>query len=136
MAEGFFDKTHLMCVHLDIRSRMNLQPLADAFGKVVHVVYCRRIKGGYEIRMVHSRFREFPEPTIAGLCRAVDKLPRSARTLWNRSSERTFDIGIESGRSSGYWFALKPKTLKTVAELGARVVVTVYRPDELSTQIA
>lgn len=129
MAEDFFDKTHLMEVHLNIQSSLNLQPLADAFGSDVHVHFSKVVNGVYGVRVGLSEFLEFPDPTINSLCKAVCELPESARNLWNSSSARTFDIGIEAAVRSTYWFALTPQTLETLAALGAQAVVTVYGPD-------
>jgi hypothetical protein len=131
MAENVYDKTHLMEVHLDIQSNVNLQPLADAFGTDIQVHYSKLVNGGvYEARVGLSEFHEFPDRTVTLLCKAVCELPESARNLWDSASVRTFDIGIEAAVRSTYWFALTPKTLKTLAELGAQVVVTVYGPDD------
>ena len=129
MAEDFFNKSHLMEVHLNIQSSLNLQPLADAFGSSVHVHFSKVVNGVYGVRVVLSEFLEFPDPTVISLCKAVCELPESARILWNSASVRTFDIGIEAAVCSTYWFALTPQTLNTLAALGAQVVVTVYGPD-------
>jgi hypothetical protein len=129
MAEDFFDKTHLMEVHLNIQSSLNLQPLADAFRSDVHVHFSKVVNGVYGVRVGLSEFLEFPDPTVTSLCKAVCELPESARNLWSSASARTFDIGIEAAVSSTYWFALTPQTLNTLAKLGAQVVVTVNGPD-------
>ena len=131
MAETLYDRTHLMEVHLNVRSNVNLQPLADAFGADIHVHYSKLVNGGvYEVRVGLSEFHEFPDPTVTLLCKAVCELPESARNLWDSASARTFDIGIEAAVRSTYWFALTPKTLRTLTELGAQVIVTVYGQDD------
>ena len=131
MAEDFYDKTHLMEVHLNIQSNVNLQPLADAFGADIHVHYSKLVNEGvYEVRVGLLEFHEFPDPTVTLLCKAVCELPESVRNLWDYASARTFDIGIEAAIRSTYWLALTPKTLKTLAELGAQVIVTVYGQDD------
>jgi hypothetical protein len=129
MAEDFFDKTHLMEVLLDIESNVNLQPLADAFGADIHVHYSKLVKGVYETRVGLSEFHEFPDSTVTALCVAVCQLPESARKLWDCASTRTFDIGIEAAIGSTYSFALAPQTLKTLAVLEGKVVITVYGPE-------
>jgi hypothetical protein len=129
MAEDFLDKTHLMEVHLNIQSSLNLQPLADAFGSNVHVHFSKVVNGVYGVRVGLSEFLEFPDAAVTSLCKAVCQLPELARNLWNSASARTFDIGIEAAIGSTFWFALTPQTLNTLTALGAQIVVTVYGPD-------
>ena len=123
------DKTHLMEVHLNIQSNLNLQLLVDAFGSDIHVHYSNLVNGVYDVRLGLRKFLEFPDPTVISLCEAVCELPEPAKNLWDSAIARTFDIGIEAATCSTFWFALTPQTLKTLTALGAQVVVTVYGPD-------
>ena len=58
-------------------------------------------------------------------------MPKTERHLWNAAKSREFNIGMQAGtqpRSSE--FALAAETVKAACDLGARIVFTVYAPEE------
>jgi hypothetical protein len=60
----------------------------------------------------------------------VEGLPPTARRRWNQASTRIFDIGIQAGLSP-YAFegvTLGEGTLRAIARIGGRVLLTVYAP--------
>jgi hypothetical protein len=67
---------------------------------------------------------------IQGFVGAVERLPRSARRLWNRSHRRDFNIGIQAAmQPHGYELRLEPATVQAAARVGASIGVTVYAPE-------
>jgi hypothetical protein len=67
------------------------------------------------------------EATLAYLVEWVQHLPRSARRAWGAAACRVFDIGIQAGLQphETHW-TIPPKLIRTLAKVGAEVVVTVY----------
>lgn len=70
------------------------------------------------------------DATIRHLIALVDALPKAARLCWKEASSRTFDIGIQAGLGPRSFedVKLREDTLKGVARLTARVLVTIYAP--------
>ncbi|MGA3372721.1 MAG: hypothetical protein ABSC48_13275 [Terracidiphilus sp.] len=136
MTQSVLDKTRFLNVDLDVRSKSDLQPLADAMGKKVIVLHVGRFKRTYEAHLELSgsplpqvRHPKSPEMLILGFCRLVQELPPGARELWDSAKTRTFDIGIEApGPSNCYWSAISPKALRAASEINAHIAVTVYGP--------
>jgi hypothetical protein len=124
------ESPHFLNVDLEIRSASKLDLIAEAMGERVIVLYCGPVSGKRHLLALEISGRhKGPDATIHALCAAVERLPRTARRLWNKS-RRTFDVGYElraSERSSS--FSLRPDTLKRIVKLGASVAVTCYRGD-------
>ena len=71
-----------------------------------------------------------PEPLILEFVRIVKGLPAEPRGLWDRASNRVFDIGIQSGhRPIQEAYHLACSTLREVGEVGANIGITVYAAD-------
>jgi hypothetical protein len=120
-------------VDLDIRSRRSLAPLVDA-GQWPWV-QTPGLDAGRVPRWVVASPRIVPRNTdtaIRHLVALVDALPKAARRCWKEASSRTFDIGIQAGLGPRSFeeVTLQERTLKDVARLSARVLVTVYAPYE------
>jgi hypothetical protein len=71
-----------------------------------------------------------PDATIRGLVVLIRGLPPHARSLWDRATRRTFDIGIQAGSGPQLRELLEPETVGAVAEVGAGIAVTVYPAPE------
>jgi hypothetical protein len=136
MRQNVLDKTLFLNVDLDIRSRWDLQPLVEALGKKVMVLYVGRFKRTYQARLelfgshlprdTHS---QRPERFILDFCKLIQKLPPAAREFWDDAKTREFDVGIESGKPHKfYWFDLSPKALQAAVEVNAQIAVTIYGP--------
>jgi hypothetical protein len=130
------DKTKFLNVDLDIFSKSDLQPLADAMGKKVIVLHVGRFKRTYEAHLELSgsplpqvRHPKSPEALIIEFCRLIEELPPAARKMWEAAKTRTFDIGIKApGPSSCYWSSISPEALRAASEINAQIAVTVYGP--------
>jgi hypothetical protein len=138
MLRNSLDKLQFLNVDLDIRSKSDLQPLVDALGDKMIVLYVGRENRHYKARLElngshHKReaakHEKVPEAIILGFCKLIRNLPLAARKLWDGARTRDFDVGIESGKPRRYyWFELTPNALEAAVEVNAKISVTVYCP--------
>ncbi len=123
--------THFLNVDLDIYSRYDLQPLVRAFGRKVIALHVGRDRRRYCAHLELSRFSKSADSTIRAFCGLLKSLPSAEQDLWSAAQARDFNIGVQAGtHPHSSEFALAAKTLKAVHELGARIVLTVYAPEE------
>jgi hypothetical protein len=81
-----------------------------------------------------ARRRQSADSAIQDLVALIEALPRAARRSWNDATSRTFDIGIEAGPdhiegegSRAFEdVCLEPGTVRAVARVNGRILVTVY----------
>jgi hypothetical protein len=142
MKPSVVDRELLLNVDLEIHSRSNLQPLVDALGGKVIVHYVGLENRHYKARLMlkesHrksqvTKHQSAAEAITLGFCKLIHELPPEARKLWNSAWTRDFDVGIESGKpGSFYWFELTPAALRVIAELNAKVSVTIYGPMKIT----
>ena len=126
--------TCFLNVDLDIAAAQDLAPLVRALGPRAFDLHTGPAGAGYQTHLeLNSRGTEKQRKADATIKRFVTllaALPSREKRLWNHATQRDFNIGIQSGlEPRAFEFALRPETLKAVARLGARVVVTVYAVD-------
>ena len=122
--------THFLNVDLDIHSKDDLQPLAQAFGKKVDVLWVGRAKRTHYAHFELASRSTTPDNTIRALCRLINARPKAERGLWNAAKRRDFSVGVQSVAGSPVIdFAIKPEILRLASDLGARIVFTVYSPN-------
>jgi hypothetical protein len=69
--------------------------------------------------------------------RLVRRLPPSVRTLWNATTSREFNIGIQSAHEPrSHELRITTATLKAVAAIGGSIVITTYAPDPDSRRMS
>jgi len=123
--------THFLNVDLDIFSKRDLQPLLNAFGEKVCVLYSGRHGQTYRAHVELARITKAADATIRDFCALVDALPEAVYSLWNQAKQRDFNIGVQAGMSlQSCEFPLPAETLKAAHKLGARIVFTVYAPEK------
>lgn len=123
-------QSHFLNVDLDIYSKSDLQPLVDAFGGKVSVLYVGRFRRSYKAVLEVNRTTQDADATIRAICALILALPRPARRLWNEAKMRDFSIGIQPMKDPpSRDFALSAETVKQAASVGARIVITIYAPD-------
>jgi uncharacterized protein (DUF433 family) len=128
--KGMWEETQFLNVDLDIYSKSDVQPLVDAFGKAVLVLFAGRIQRTYKAVLEVNKLTKDADATIRVFCLLIRALPRPAKQLWNAAKTRDFSIGIQSAdKPPSMDFALSADTVKQAAEVGARIVITVYAPD-------
>jgi hypothetical protein len=129
--KGNPETPHFINVDLDIYSKSNLQPLLAVLGKKVCVLYAGRDKRTYSAHLELTRITGSADAAIRAFCALVQALPRAERDLWNAAKVREFNIGVQAAmRPFSYEMVLAAETVKTAAEVGARIVFTVYSPEE------
>jgi hypothetical protein len=126
--------THFLNVDLDIWSRYDLQPLVDAFGKKVFVLYVghhrRKLRAHFEL----ARHTTSADAAIRAFCRLTGALPKMEREIWDAAAVRDFSIGIQAGTHPNPCdFVTEAKTVNAVGALAARIVFTIYPKEEPST---
>jgi hypothetical protein len=121
--------THFLNVDLDIYSKSDLKPLADAFGKKVFVLYAGPSRRKYKAVLELAAHTKSADATIRAFCKLIRALPRSSSRMWRDADQRDFSIGIQVMYEPNVTdFALSVATVKEAAGVGARIVFTVYSP--------
>lgn len=119
--------TRFLNVDLDIYSPFDLGPLVQALGRKVAVLHAGRVKRTYRAHLELAGFTKNADAAIRAFCSLIARLDSDARELWNKATHRDFNIGVEAGFAPRVAeFVLAADTVKAAAELGARIVVTVY----------
>jgi hypothetical protein len=123
--------TTFLNVDLDIWSAAPLEPLVATFGRRVVVLHTgkegRRYVAHLELAGI-SQSRS-ADRAIRALVALVRTLPPRSRALWNRARTRDFNIGIQAASAPyAYELPVEPETIRAVAGVNARIVVTVYAP--------
>jgi hypothetical protein len=125
-----FDKTTFLNVDLEVSSREDLSPLADALVPKLIVLHVGRVGRTYRASFELPTQSKTPDQAIRRLVAAVGTLPVRQRALWTRATIRDFNIGIQAAHEPMCReFALDPLTVKLVSRIRARIVFTVYGAD-------
>jgi hypothetical protein len=128
-------KTHYLNVDLDVWSRSRLEPLAEALGPRVAVLY---VGGEGNRHEAHFELRGGPldadaSDTIFGLVRAIERLPPRAQRVWAQASVREFNVGVQAAAEPhSYEVRLSLKAVNAAARVGAGIVLTVYAPQPVA----
>ena len=123
--------THFLNVDLDLHSKSDLQPLIAFLGKKVCVLHAGRGRRTYSAHLELARVARNADATIRAFCTLVETLPGAQRDHWNRAKVRDFNIGVQAGMQPySYEIELEEGTVKAVSQIHARIVFTVYAPDE------
>jgi hypothetical protein len=123
--------THFLNVDLDLYSKRDLQPLVTALGRKVITLHIGRIRRTYCAHLELAKVTKTADSTVRAFCALIEALPRTRRGLWNAAKVRDFNIGVQAAAQPfSCEFALAAETAKAAHELGARIVFTVYAPEE------
>lgn len=121
--------TEFLNVDLEVFSRESLAPFVKGLGRSVHVLHEGRWSRGFAacVELWASGCGQSAEAIIGRMVRLLSKMPREAKLLWNGAQVRQFNVGIQAAsKPQSFELRLRQETLKAVATLGARLVVTVY----------
>jgi hypothetical protein len=136
MATSKLDKSTFMNVALEIFSRSDLTPIADALGSKVMVFYL-----GKEFGLFKAYFypgwpqSNTPETGILRYCKLIEKLPIKERKLWDSAKSRSFDLGFEGpDKNRYYWGAVSQKAVRAAAQINAQIAITIYGPMKVAKQ--
>ncbi len=128
--------TYFLNVDLDLYSSCDLQPLVTALGKKVIVLHVGRNKRTYGAHLELVKVTKTADSTIRAFCALIEALPKAERAMWNAAKIRDFNIGVQAAAQPlSCEFALAAETAKAASELGARIVFTVYAPEELPKRV-
>ena len=121
--------SHFLNVDLDLYSRSNLDPFVAALGKRVVILYSGHRRQIHEVHLEIAASAMTADAVIKRFADLINSLPRTARKLWDTAKRRDFNIGVQAAmRPSVSDMALEPETVRVVASLNARIVITVYAP--------
>jgi hypothetical protein len=122
-------RVRFLNVDLDVRSREDLTPLAEALEPQVFALHVGRVGRGWMARFELSRQPTTPDAAIRRLAAAVERLPARERARWRRATRREFNVGIQAAAEPhASEFPIEPDTLALVARLKGRLVLTLYAP--------
>ena len=127
------DATEFLNVDLEVFSRESLAPFARGLGRPVHVLHEGRWGRRYAacLELWSGGSGQTADAIIRRMVRLLNKMPRSAKLLWNRARVKQFNIGIQAAiKPRSFELKVRPDTLKGVARLGAQLAVTVYSADQ------
>jgi hypothetical protein len=131
--------TRFLNVDLDIISKVPLDPIVEALGDRVFLLYAGRRgrKHGAHFELTGYSRQPQADRLIRRFVKCIEELPRSARRLWDTADVREFNIGIEAtNRSPAFELRLRPATLTDVARVNGQIVITVYAPHRLVRSMA
>jgi len=124
-------ETNFLNVDLDIYSRSKLDPLVAAFGKSMFVNYLGRERHLYSTHLEIAGITKSADAAIRSMCTVTRRLPRAERKLWDRAIKRDFNIGLTASTTAKcFEIALAARTIQMISSLNARIVVTVYSPEQ------
>lgn len=116
-------------IDLDIKSNSDPAVIAKAWENRVVPMHTDKLGRQHWLRLSLGLQPKSPTDAIRRFAKLVRELPPPGRSAWAKASSKEFDIGIQAGfeRGSGEW-VLEPEVVRTIADLGARIRVTVYSP--------
>ena len=126
-----YAETTFLNVDLDLWSRTSLEPLVRALGASVVELFVGQDGRRHVAHLEWARSSPRPDVIIQRFVNAIERLPRSARRLWDQSQRREFNIGIQAAmQPHGFELRLDPTTVEAAARVGASIGVTVYAPEQ------
>lgn len=128
--------TRFLNVDLDVVAAQDLSSLVHALSPSAFDLHTGRAGAGYQTHLeLASCASQNADVVIKRFVELLASFPPRTRRIWDNATRRDFNIGIQGGTGPrAFELALQPETLKAVARLGARVVVTVYAVDTKSAR--
>lgn len=126
------EPTHFVNVDLEIGHRRSVDPLVADLGAALFELYRGREIDDLDrvhYQVIRMQSQRSPNATIREFVRVLARLGPAAQRCWRTARVRDFNIGLRAGpKPHSVEYALEPAVVRSVAELGARIVVTVYAP--------
>jgi hypothetical protein len=123
-------ETQFLNVDLDIEAPFDLAPLVATLGDRVFELYTGPARTGFETHLELAGESSQPgsaEVAIRDFVRLLSQLAPEAKPLRDGATRRAFNVGIQGGSSPhAFELTLDRDVLAAVADLGARIVITVY----------
>jgi hypothetical protein len=113
---------------LDLRASFELAPLASALEKQGLWAYpSGPWQGLWSATIGAGESFPEPDPYIAAMLTAIERLDEPARKLWDACTTREFNIGYDCGDTPrAFHQELSSATLARMAQVGASLVITIY----------
>jgi hypothetical protein len=118
-------------VDLEIHSRSSLKPLLSELGARMYVLHSQSKPNNHFANLEISRSWKKPsvDKTIAALCDAIESVSPKARAVWKKARSKVFDIGLDIDPTASHLYqSLSNESLRRIADLGGRIIVTCYNP--------
>jgi hypothetical protein len=119
--------TEFLNVDIDLKSRMDPDPLIQALGSKILSQRIGKIGRAHWVRLTLARQPTTPGDAILRFAKLVTNLSGKGRSIWANALSRELDIGIQGGFEppNAEW-VLERNVMKAAAQLGAQVRITVY----------
>ncbi len=130
MATTRHGEKNFLNVDLDLTFGIDIEPLVRELGDQVMTLNRTESFASFEL----ANALPGPDSTdeaIAGFVRLVRGLSQQARAVWDSCARRTMNVGVDGppGRDP-LVFTVSRESIAALAQLGADLVFTVYRPEE------
>ena len=120
--------THFLSVDLDVESRDELAPFINALGSQAFALSPHTQGAMARVSLELTSHLDDADSSLAKFVELIASLPSEVRSVWDRASVRDLNVGIQGGTEPHEFVTtLTVATLRAVADIGARVLFTVYR---------
>jgi hypothetical protein len=124
---------NFITLDVDLISSEDLSPLASHLDKATFILRHQQVEGLFYFSFEPSflsRDLNTPDNSANLILDLLQDLPAELNHLWTRASSKAFNFGFESGITAPPHISeLKPETLIKIADLGARIAITIYQHD-------
>ncbi len=123
------ETTEFLNVDLEVFSRESLAGFGTSLGRSVHVLHEGRWGRRYAscMELWASGYGQSTDSIMRRMTRLLDKMSPKAKRLWSRAQVRQLNVGIQAAhKPRGFELVVSAETLRSMAKLGAQIVVTVY----------
>ena len=121
------EETAFLNVDLDVVSKSPLGSLVSALGRSIVTLYVGPEGRRHVAHLETGGNSRDPNRLVRRFVELIRKLPRAEKRVWDRATQREFNIGIQAGvQPHGYELHLDPETVHAAASVGAGIGVTVY----------
>jgi len=111
-------------VDLDLTFEGDISPLVLAFGSSLTEMHRREGFAVFELRDIQPRDADEAIEEYWKLARTLTPL---ARAIWDCCRKRTMNVGVDAPAGHSVDFAISGESVGRLRELGADIVLTVYR---------
>lgn len=117
--------TQFLNIDLDLESKHDIRPLAEAWGEDVFTFRLDNDDGIW--RGSFETMEDDAEKIIDKYYQLVTGLSPALRELWDSASQRIFDIGFEAGSDPRVFQAhLSDQAVAKIHSIGGSLTVTIY----------
>jgi catechol 2,3-dioxygenase-like lactoylglutathione lyase family enzyme len=122
-------------LNVDLELAVDIEPGALISAFEPHAVVLARPAGRVAFELNTPVCPSTPEPLVRRFAQLIKALPPEARQVWDRATQRVFDIGIHAfagAPTEGHRLSLA--ALQDAVDIGAEIAITVYTPRQASIE--